>query len=373
MPQDNFSLSQTKLLATSIRCNAMTSGVYWFFLSLALLQGVVFYYLNINTDVTLYSVTNSYFGISLLLNSTAFITSLIYKDNIAYLRAYAIGFTIASCFLALEVYSRWGATESAAKLITICFILLMITFYADIPTLLITESLMLITYAMFLFDDASRPNSEIIISVLKHPFILLFFLFTIRKMLMLNQAEILQKSTANLQLEYLSTIDYLTKLTNRKGYNTSLNALVDKAKHSHSSFTLLILDIDYFKNYNDALGHPAGDQCLLQVAGILTSVLKRKSDIVARIGGEEFAIILPNSTAKDAEIICQRIHSELAEQKIDHPNSAVASYVTLSIGIAEFDNDDIDSIYVKADKALYQAKHDGRNGFITYQPEVYVN
>ena len=119
-----------------------------------------------------------------------------------------------------------------------------------------------------------------------------------------------------------------------------------------------------FKNYNDALGHQAGDACLRMVASILQSQIKRSGDFLARYGGEEFICILPNTDAVGARTVAQYIQQALRREQLPHPDSSVEKNVTVSIGVATVtpnDDSDIDTLIKKADKYLYKAKSMGRN------------
>lgn len=127
--------------------------------------------------------------------------------------------------------------------------------------------------------------------------------------------------------------------------------------------------MDYFKLYNDYYGHPSGDTCLYKVAQILTANIKRPADLVTRYGGEEFAIILPNTSAQGAQQVAQNIQQALAEINIPHAQSLVKDHVTLSMGIAsmiphpDFTYDDL---IKAADQALYAATGNGRNQYFVY-------
>lgn len=131
--------------------------------------------------------------------------------------------------------------------------------------------------------------------------------------------------------------------------------------------SLLLIDIDCFKQYNDTYGHPQGDECLIQVAQTFKSVTRHNSDCIARYGGEEFAIILPNTNQKEAQFIAEKILKEIRKLQIDHKTSTVLKIVTLSIGITTSTpqaNDSLEDFIQKADKALYQAKQQGRDRFV---------
>ena len=132
---------------------------------------------------------------------------------------------------------------------------------------------------------------------------------------------------------------------------------------------LIICDIDYFKFYNDYYGHPAGDECLYRVAQAIAQTCKRSADLVARYGGEELVILLPNTDLKGAVHVAKQIQTNIANMAIPHECSLVNSYVTLSMGVTSVipHNDNLpESIITAADKALYAAKSQGRNTYCIY-------
>ncbi len=165
------------------------------------------------------------------------------------------------------------------------------------------------------------------------------------------------------QLKEMATHDELTLLHNRRSFNKVFNNAWYNALRAKTPLTIAICDIDFFKKYNDTLGHQAGDMCLQQVAQVLQGILKRETDFVARYGGEEFVFILPVTYAEGARWFMDKLHKHVAEAKIKHPASDVSQYVTLSIGIATCTpNSKEKCILIEAaDKALYQAKAQGRN------------
>jgi diguanylate cyclase (GGDEF)-like protein len=123
-------------------------------------------------------------------------------------------------------------------------------------------------------------------------------------------------------------------------------------------------DIDFFKLYNDTYGHAMGDQCLRDVALTMSALFSRSGELVARLGGEEFAVLLPGQNRDQALASAERLQELLSHQKLPHSASAVSPYVTLSIGIAELDvttMERFDQLLQSADKALYRAKSLGRN------------
>jgi diguanylate cyclase (GGDEF)-like protein len=171
------------------------------------------------------------------------------------------------------------------------------------------------------------------------------------------------------QLNELATHDELTGIANRRSFNATLSSEWNHALRAQSSLSLVICDIDFFKQYNDALGHQAGDECLRAVAEVMQSILQRPIDSVARYGGEEFAFIFPFTDANGVKNRIDLLQIKLNAKKISHPDSDVSDYVTLSAGIASLipNSDRSTEEFVSlADQALYRAKEEGRNR-ICYQ------
>jgi diguanylate cyclase (GGDEF)-like protein/PAS domain S-box-containing protein len=167
---------------------------------------------------------------------------------------------------------------------------------------------------------------------------------------------------AQIKLEQLATRDGLTGLANRRCFDETLHAEWARAMRQKQPLSLLMVDVDNFKAYNDANGHLGGDECLKRIASAVASEL-RANDLVARYGGEEFAVILPNQSLKGAAIVAERIRCRVERLKV--PNGgASAGHVTVSIGaataIASPDTHPSQLVGI-ADAALYRAKHMGRN------------
>lgn len=158
------------------------------------------------------------------------------------------------------------------------------------------------------------------------------------------------------KLEHLALHDPLTGLNNRYSHQQAINAEMNKAARYDHDFSLMILDIDFFKSINDAYGHKVGDKVLTALAGILNSSI-RNTDHLARIGGEEFAIIAPFTNLKNTENLAEKIRLN-----VEAHNFPEAEQVTVSVGVAEFrKNDNGDKLFNRADAALYTAKEKGRN------------
>lgn len=175
---------------------------------------------------------------------------------------------------------------------------------------------------------------------------------------------------ANSQLAQLAREDSLTGIANRRVFDEALEQEMRRARRSKKTLSLMICDIDFFKNYNDSLGHQAGDECLKTVASLINSSFKRAGEVVARYGGEEFGIILPAMQIHAAESVAESLLEQLKQLKIKHPSSKIASLLTMSIGIATHDQEVLQTpalLLQAADKALYQAKANGRDRVEIYQ------
>jgi len=165
-------------------------------------------------------------------------------------------------------------------------------------------------------------------------------------------------------LHRISTQDGLTGVSNRRLFDETLALEWRRAARSRSSLSLLMLDIDYFKAFNDEAGHQAGDDCLRRVAQALRENLHRAADLVSRYGGEEFAILLPETDAEHARPIAETLREQIERLDIQHP-AAPLGHVTVSIGLASIipprDGSNVGDFIRYADAALYDAKRSGRN------------
>lgn len=168
-------------------------------------------------------------------------------------------------------------------------------------------------------------------------------------------------------LEKLVATDSLTGLANRRKFDASLENEFCRSKRDGSSLCLLMIDVDYFKHYNDNYGHGKGDECLIRLSQLLLDRVHRPADLVARVGGEEFAILMPNTEIEGAINIAETIKANLRHANIEHKHSECADHVTVSIGIAQQTNDlevfTNKDLYNDADRALYSAKEQGRNQY----------
>ena len=168
----------------------------------------------------------------------------------------------------------------------------------------------------------------------------------------------------NLELERLSVTDSLTGLANRRSFNEFLAREWLREQRNQQPFSVVMIDIDHFKKYNDHYGHLEGDVCLQKVSWALQGALCRAGDMLARYGGEEFIAILPHTHIQGATELAAAFHTRVRELALPHCGSPVSSIVTISIGIASVipsQNLSPSDVVAMADKALYQAKDSGRN------------
>lgn len=159
--------------------------------------------------------------------------------------------------------------------------------------------------------------------------------------------------------------DHLTGLLNRRGLETALHLELRRARRSKTPLSLLVIDIDWFKAYNDNLGHREGDRCLGRVADALLGCLRRAGDVACRYGGEEFVLILPGTNAAGAAIVASNCQRAIEALSIAHPASPLGR-ITVSVGIVEAEGGalpDAAMLFDQADRALYRAKRNGRNRY----------
>jgi len=173
---------------------------------------------------------------------------------------------------------------------------------------------------------------------------------------------------AEAALKTLAASDGLTGLANRRSFDQTLTMEWTRAERTRKPLSLLLVDVDYFKLYNDLHGHQKGDECLRAVASIIGETALRPADLSARYGGEEFAIVMPETEQRAAVKVAERLRSTLAKLQLAHGAAGAGPSVTFSIGVATRVPDESvgpDWLLMKADEALYAAKHSGRNRVVS--------
>jgi diguanylate cyclase (GGDEF)-like protein len=191
------------------------------------------------------------------------------------------------------------------------------------------------------------------------------------------QAQLMQVSselrTANQRLQHLSELDELTGLINRRGFDRLLHAEIGAARREQQPLTLVFCDLDAFKPYNDTLGHVQGDDCLRRIGALLRDACHRPRDRATRYGGEEFALILPNTPKSGAMTFARAVRRMLAGLALPHPASPVGGLVTLTGGITTCIPDaqtTTEGMVMRADQALYAAKAQGRDRFFSFEMQL---
>ncbi len=212
----------------------------------------------------------------------------------------------------------------------------------------------------FLF---SEPGSVAWI-VLTNRALALFAIWTTTILLLLNKKAEKQLIYLNRELEKLSFQDGLTELANRRMFDLALDREWGRSQRDQLPLSLIMLDIDFFKQYNDHYGHQQGDECLKQIAQALNGVSKRSMDLIARYGGEEFVVLLPNTNNKQAIQLAKQCCSVVVEKQLPHNLSTVSNVVTISVGVGTVIpsvGSEPSTLVNSTDKLLYQAKNNGRN------------
>ena len=182
-----------------------------------------------------------------------------------------------------------------------------------------------------------------------------------------NRERILREQA--LEMLAFSHVDGLTGIANRRRYDECIEEEFRRGRRNGTLLSLLMIDIDYFKKYNDTYGHQSGDTCLKAVAAKLSEGLHRPGDLLARYGGEEFVVVLPCTDREGAYLIAENMRSSIEALNIRHAASSIADHLTISLGVASLiprHSRELDELQVAADKALYQAKHEGRNRVVVF-------
>ena len=195
---------------------------------------------------------------------------------------------------------------------------------------------------------------------LRHTIVAMERIYLMRQKLKLAQQE-MQK--LNQELEHLSLYDELTGLANRRHFDNTLSQQFAWARRNKLPLSLIICDVDFFKIYNDSYGHQQGDDCLSKVGKVLQDHARRPTDLACRYGGEEFAIILPETNLQGAKWVAEDIRQAIFDQAIPHRGSKVADRVSMSLGVALYNGQyhQANELINAADGALYKAKEQGRN------------
>ncbi|GAB5548260.1 MAG: diguanylate cyclase [Sandaracinaceae bacterium] len=169
------------------------------------------------------------------------------------------------------------------------------------------------------------------------------------------------------KLQEMAATDCLTGLMSRRSFDETLERELASARRGGRPLSLLWLDVDFLEHFNDSYGHPAGDDCLRRIAEALRAACRRQTDMVARVGGDEFAVLLPDTPNDGARIVAESVRAAVAAMRLPHRHSTVAPHVTVSVGVASVGDaearapEDAQALLQVADGALYLAKQRGRD------------
>ena len=250
--------------------------------------------------------------------------------------------------------------------------------FKDVPVVMVTKrsevEILEKAYECGAMDYVVKPANETELLARVRCFLKLKKEIDARK---LREAELLDVTIklkkANNTLQKLSYIDALTDIGNRRYFDELYSKEWRRARRENCHIALALIDIDYFKNFNDLYGHQVGDECLTKVSQAISDSLKRPVDFVARYGGEEFAVVLPQTDIKGIKCVMNNIMQAVQNLNIRHEGSETANHVTVSIGLASAVPDDRlhpASLIAEADRALYKAKEEGRNRVVSAEDLV---
>lgn len=192
----------------------------------------------------------------------------------------------------------------------------------------------------------------------------------LRRITKLSDRTAVNLNTSKRDLQDKVHIDELTGIYNRRFFEESMGKLADELARFDNALGVLMMDVDFFKRYNDTYGHAVGDDCLRAVAGAMKESVQRPEEFVARYGGEEFVAVMPGVDEEAVRSLAQRILNQIRALEIPHAHNDAAAYVTISIGASSgvvTKERGPAAFLAAADKALYRSKHDGRNRY------TYVN
>jgi diguanylate cyclase len=233
-----------------------------------------------------------------------------------------------------------------------------------------TISVAVASLAIFLLVDNIEKVQKIFLYYWPISFLAAIFTFTVSEYIKKSNENSRYLKQNNLFLEQLSNMDGLTQVYNRRFFDSTIATEWKRAARNTSPLSLIMFDIDNFKNYNDTYGHQVGDECLQKIAKLAQTVTKRPSDVLARYGGEEFVIILPETNEEGALKVAETIRKAIQSLAIPNIYSNVLPIVTISVGVACLKpTPDTNHMMLieKADQALYRAKSEGRNRVELYK------
>ncbi|WP_051215825.1 GGDEF domain-containing protein [Ferrimonas futtsuensis] len=269
---------------------------------------------------------------------------------------------LAWCLVSINSMESWGEYHSSKQIFMLGCLTVVIGWYTSRLMMCLSCCIILVAYAYLTLLHTGFESVTYYLAVLKFPLLICLSSLYLRRWYFFG----LDRHSQSLELlerfRRETTLDPLTQVMNRRGFDEALSDAVASARRLGIPATLMLVDIDHFKQYNDALGHDQGDKGLKLVANTLSALMARQTEVFCRVGGEEFAVILAGTDTQGAKVMAQRMQQAMEALNLPHPDSITSERVTLSIGIAQWrEQDTTASLYRKADQALYHAKSQGRD------------
>lgn len=270
--------------------------------------------------------------------------------------------------IAWYVYEIWQIDYVAEKFLIVGFFSLTLAFFARTRLMVLSLPQLVLAYIFFVFNDPNLSLLDQVLSVLMFPALAVVMIFTLKSLLRLAQDKNEQNVSFAEKIKVINHTDEMTGIANRKGFDEVLENAMSLSNRFHTPLSLVVVNVDHFKAYNDELGYQAGNACLKKLAEFLPLQAKRSVDYVARTGGDEFSMILPGCDLHQAEMLVEKVQAALKEQGIANPGTG--KKLSLSYGIAVHNKDTSESLYRKAEQALKQAKANGHNHFEVFNQTI---
>ena len=281
-------------------------------------------------------------------------------------------FCISLCWLMIGwyVFEIWQIHHAAEKFLTVGFFSVTLAFFARSRLLVVSLPPLAIGYVYIVFNNPELSFLDQVLSILMFPALVAVLIFTLRSLLRLAQDKNQQNMSYAEKIKVINHTDELTGIANRKGFDEVLNNAMNLSNRFHTPLSIVVVNIDFFRKYNEAMGYPAGNKCLQKLAQLLPDQAKRAVDLVARTGDEEFTMVLPGCDLHQAEMLIDKEQKALVKEAIVNPGLKSKGLLTLSYGVAVHGGDTPESLYRKAGQALLLAKKNGRNRYEVFSPIV---
>ncbi|RTR41022.1 GGDEF domain-containing protein [Shewanella canadensis] len=264
-----------------------------------------------------------------------------------------------------EMYAEHAALTGVESLVDVLVLTLAIALFPDRRVMLAAVfPLMLFSFFIRLIEIPSNP-----LFPATKLFCILAILVTGQKVLYswFKKAIVrdVEKQYLLTQFRRMALVDGLTNISNRRHFDEILSQEIRASERNNHPLSLILIDVDYFKRLNDSAGHQVGDECLVALAKVLSGICHRPRDLAARYGGEEFVLLLPDTDLSGSCQVAQNVRDKLAAIKLDHPDSELGNYITVSQGVSQWrEGMSADDFISEADKLLYSAKSTGRDRYV---------